>query len=111
VKYAQIPLDVVDCEKHRLLALESARKSMVLLKNETMFCLFQKTLRRLPCIGPNADNDEILLGNYNGYPSVRITPLKGIREKLPDAEVRICSRVPVSRRAALFGGDSGRLFL
>ena len=33
VKYAQIPLDVVDCEKHRLLALESARKSMVLLKN------------------------------------------------------------------------------
>ena len=29
VKYAQIPFDVVDCEKHRLLALEAARKSTV----------------------------------------------------------------------------------
>ena len=88
VKYAQIPLDVVDCEKHRLLALESARKSMVLLKNENDVLPFSKDVKKIAVIGPNADNDEILLGNYNGYPSVRITPLKGIREKLPDAEVK-----------------------
>ena len=39
-------------------------------------------------IGPNADNHDVLLGNYNGYPSFETTPLKGIKEKLPNAEVK-----------------------
>lgn len=87
VKYAQIPLSVVDCEKHRELALEAARKSIVLLKNDNDILPFSKGVKKVAVIGPNADNEEVLLGNYNGYPSLRITPLKGIREKLPDAEV------------------------
>jgi beta-glucosidase len=87
VKYTQIPLSVVDCEKHRELALEAARKSIVLLKNDNDILPFSKGVKKVAVIGPNADNEEVLLGNYNGYPSVRITPLKGIREKLPDAEV------------------------
>src|SRR5690606_10304338 len=33
VKYASIPYDVVDSEPHRALALDAARKSIVLLKN------------------------------------------------------------------------------
>lgn len=88
VKYAQIAIDVVDSENHRLLALQTARKSMVLLKNRNNLLPFGKEVKKVAVIGPNADDREILLGNYNGYPSKEITPLKGIMEKLPDAEVK-----------------------
>jgi beta-glucosidase len=87
VHYAQIPLSVLDCQQHRDLALEAARKSMVLLENKNNTLPFSKKVRRVAVIGPNADNREILFGNYNGYPTNEITPLKGIKAKLPEAEV------------------------
>ena len=87
VKYAQIPLSVVDCQQHKDIALESAHKSMVLLKNADNTLPFSKDVKRVAVIGPNADNREILLGNYNGFPSNGITPLKGIVAKLPNAVV------------------------
>ena len=88
VPYAKIPLNVVDCEQHRLQALESARKSMVLLKNSNNTLPFSKNIKRVAVIGPNANDRDILLGNYNGYPSFENTPLKGIIEKLPNVEVK-----------------------
>lgn len=88
VPYAGIPLSVVDSEQHRLLALQSARKSMVLLQNKDGVLPFDKTVKKVAVIGPNANDREVLLGNYNGYPSFEITPLTGIRQKLPGAEVR-----------------------
>ena len=87
-KYSQIPLSVIDCDQHRELALEAARKSMVLLENKNNTLPFSKNVKRVAVIGPNADNREILLGNYNGYPSNETTPLKGIIKKLPNAEVK-----------------------
>ena len=88
VKYESIPYDVVDSEKHRLLALETARKSMVLLKNENKALPWDKNqIKKIAVIGSNADDLEVLLGNYNGYPTQPITPLEGIRQKLPNAEV------------------------
>jgi len=87
VEYSKIPIEVVDCEQHRLLALESARKSMVLLKNGNAILPFSKDVKRVAVIGPNSNDREILLGNYNGYPSIESTPLKGIIEKLPNAKV------------------------
>lgn len=88
VKYSQIPLSVLDSKEHKSLALESARKSMVLLENKNNILPFSKNIKHVAVIGPNADNSEILLGNYNGYPSNEITPLKGIIEKLPNADVK-----------------------
>jgi beta-glucosidase len=88
VKYSQIPLSVIDSKEHRSLALESAQKSMVLLENKNNILPFSKSIKHVAVIGPNADNREILLGNYNGYPSNEITPLKGIIEKLPKADVK-----------------------
>lgn len=88
VKYESIPYDVVDSEKHRLAALETARKSMVLLKNENNILPLDKTkIKKIAVIGSNADDLEVLLGNYNGYPSKPITPLEGIKLKLPNTEV------------------------
>ena len=39
----------------------------------------QKSIKTLAVIGPNADNVEVLLGNYNGEPTAPVTPLDGIR--------------------------------
>ena len=84
VPYTDIPLSVVDSEEHRALALETARKSIVLLKNDDAVLPLAKDLGTLAVIGPNADDVEVLLGNYNGNPSEPITPLEGIRRKLGD---------------------------
>lgn len=87
VPYTSIPLSVLDSEHHRLVALEAARKSMVLLKNDDQLLPFSKEVKKVAVIGPNADDPEVMFGNYNGYPSSEVTPLEAIREKLPHAEV------------------------
>ncbi len=88
VAYQNIPYEVVDCRAHRELALESARKSMVLLKNENGMLPLPKDIGTLAVIGPNSDQWMVLLGNYNGVPADPVTPLRGIREKLgPGTEV------------------------
>jgi beta-glucosidase len=84
VPYRDIPLDVVDSDEHRALARETARKSIVLLRNEDATLPLRKDLGTLAVIGPNADDVEVLLANYNGNPADPVTPLEGIRRKLGD---------------------------
>jgi beta-glucosidase len=87
VEYSSIPYSVVDSDKHKQLALEAARKSMVLLKNDNDLLPLNKDLSKVAVIGPNANDIDVLLANYNGIPSNPITPLQGIKQKLPNAEV------------------------
>ena len=87
VDYAKIPMSVVDCGKHRDLALEAARKSVVLLKNDGVLPL-NKKLKKIAVIGPTANDEETLWGNYCGYNKKGVTVLQGIRDKLPYADVR-----------------------
>lgn len=82
VAYSKIPYSVVDSEKNKELALETARKSIVLLKNEHSLLPLRKDIGRIAVIGPNSDQSFVLLGNYNGTPSDPVTPLRGIREAL-----------------------------
>jgi beta-glucosidase len=82
VKYAQIPYEVNERPAHAQLALETARKSIVLLKNEGGLLPLSKSVRTIAVIGPNANDGEVLLGNYNGHPSQLVTPLEGIRQKV-----------------------------
>jgi beta-glucosidase len=88
VKYNSIPYSVVDSKEHQQLALDVARKSIVLLKNETRLLPLKKDQKTVAVIGPNADDSALLLGNYNGTPSKTITPLRGIREKLNSQTAR-----------------------
>jgi beta-glucosidase len=81
VKYAQTPYSVNDSPAHRALALETARKAVVLLKNENHALPLSKTIKTLAVIGPNANDVEVLLGNYNGEPTSPITLLDGLRKK------------------------------
>jgi beta-glucosidase len=82
VKWARIPYSVNDRPEHARLALETARKSMVLLKNERRTLPLSKSLKTIAVIGPGADDAALLLGNYNGIPTAPVTPLAGIRRKL-----------------------------
>jgi beta-glucosidase len=82
VKWAAIPYSVNDSEEHRALALETARKSIVLLKNDDSLLPLAKDLGTIAVIGPHAAEVEALLANYNGDPSNPISPLAGIRDKL-----------------------------
>jgi beta-glucosidase len=77
----------LDTQHSKLIALEAARKSIVLLKNENSLLPLSKKIKKIAVIGPNANDVEVLLGNYNGFPSSPITPLQGIINKIPSAEV------------------------
>jgi beta-glucosidase len=88
VKYAQIPLSVVESAPHQTHALKMARESVVLLKNDKNTLPLRKNLRKIAVLGPNADNESVQLGNYNGFPTNIVTPLEGIRAKVgPGTEV------------------------
>ena len=82
VEYTKIPYSIVDSKEHKELALETARESIVLLKNENNLLPLKKDVGTIAVIGPNSDEWLMLLGNYNGIPSDPITPLRGIKEKL-----------------------------
>ena len=82
VPYAQIPFEKNDCEEHRQLSLRAAQESIVLLKNENNFLPLQKDLKSIAVFGPNADDVEVLLGNYEGTPSKPVTALQGIVRKV-----------------------------
>lgn len=78
---------VVGCSAHRALALEAARKTIILLKNEgNLAPLDSKKIRTIAVIGPNAD--RVLLGGYSSTPKQFITVLEGIREYV-GSQVRV----------------------
>lgn len=79
VPYSSVPPSVIDSPENRAMALTAARKSIVLLKNENRTLPLRKDLRTIAVIGPNANDVEVLLGNYNGTPADPVTPLQGIR--------------------------------
>ncbi|MFL6215875.1 MAG: glycoside hydrolase family 3 C-terminal domain-containing protein [Blastocatellia bacterium] len=88
VAYARIPLTENDTPAHRQLALEAARESIVLLKNEGGALPLKRDLKKIAVIGPTANDPLVLLGNYNGTPSQSVTLLEGIKNKVsPQTEV------------------------
>ncbi|MEQ1606874.1 MAG: glycoside hydrolase family 3 C-terminal domain-containing protein [Pyrinomonadaceae bacterium] len=82
VKYAQIPFSQNDTPAHHALSLKAARESIVLLKNENNALPLKKDIKTIAVIGPNANDKDVLLGNYNGQPSVSYTALDGIKNKV-----------------------------
>ncbi|MDR0430829.1 MAG: glycoside hydrolase family 3 C-terminal domain-containing protein [Tannerellaceae bacterium] len=80
--YAKTPISVLECDKHKAHALKMARQSIVLLKNENkLLPLDKKKIKKIAVVGPNADDESVLLANYYGYPTQVTTLLEGIRNK------------------------------
>ena len=86
VPYSSIPMAVVGSRSHLSLTQEAAEKSLVLLKNNNVLPL--KGTEKLALIGPNADNDIILLGNYYGIPVNPITPKLALEQRLGAENVK-----------------------
>ena len=82
--FSNINLDALNSEKNQNLALEIARQSIVLLKNENNFLPIQKTIKSIAVIGPNADICRF--GTYSGEPLKKITPFEGIKTYAPDSK-------------------------
>jgi beta-glucosidase len=82
VPWAKIPISIVNNEEHRKLALDMALESMTLLQNKNNILPLKKSDKKIAVIGPNADDEPMLWGNYNGKPVRTITILKGIDAKL-----------------------------
>ena len=104
VPWSALPLDEVAGEAHRKVALEMARKSMVLLKNDHRTLPLSKNLTKVAVIGPNADNVDVQYGNYNGSPVNPVSVLDGIKEKLGEkAQVKYALGTPHHDGLALPG--------
>lgn len=87
VPWANIPMSVVNNEAHRKLAFDMALESMTLLQNRNNTLPLKRNIKKIAVIGPNADNDPMLWGNYNGKPVRTINILHGLRSKMPAGSV------------------------
>jgi beta-glucosidase len=64
---------VFDLPEHRKLALDIARKSIVLLENKDNILPLSKNIKTIAIIGPNADSQRNLLGDYTYPAHIEIT--------------------------------------
>jgi len=64
------------------LSLKMAQQAIVLLKNDGTLPIKKEKLKKIALLGPNINNPEVQLGNYNGFPSRIITPLDGLKDEL-----------------------------
>lgn len=80
VPYSKYTIKDNDTPEHRQIALEIARQSLVLLKNDGILPLDRSKLKRIAVIGPNGDSKSMLHGNYHGSASHSISILNGIKQ-------------------------------
>lgn len=110
VPYTTIPYEVNDSETHRQLALQAARKTLVLLKNDKKILPLKKDIKKIAVIGPTADNKDVLLGNYSGVPSRYTTILQGIKEKVNGkSEVNFAEGCPLKEKSEEGFSDAIRI--
>ena len=85
--WTKLPEDIVACDAHKQLALDMARKSIVLLKNNGILPLSSATKpqQKIVVMGANAIDSIMQWGNYSGFATRTITALEGIRQIAPQA--------------------------
>ncbi|RAK07169.1 beta-glucosidase [Halanaerobium saccharolyticum] len=85
VPFNKIPYQVNDSKENRELARETARQSIVMLKNkDSILPLAKNELDSIAVIGPNADSQPVLIGNYSGKASKYVTLVDGIHNAVND---------------------------
>ena len=96
VEWSKIPYSAMSTKESAKISLDMARQSIVLLKNSLPLAPskgkgnseavkrplpLERGGERLAVIGPNADNEPMMWGNYNGTPNKTVTILDGIKAK------------------------------
>ncbi len=79
-EFDKIPYSVISCKEHKKTALESSEKCFVLLENNGILPLDKNKIRSIAVIGPNADSQGALEGNYCGKADEYVTYIEGIRK-------------------------------
>ena len=87
VEWSKIPYSAMSTKESAKVSLDMARQTIVLLQNlpnpsqggAPILPLNKK--ERIAVIGPNADNEPMMWGNYNGTPNKTVTILNGIKAK------------------------------
>ncbi|HEY1209322.1 MAG TPA: glycoside hydrolase family 3 C-terminal domain-containing protein [Terracidiphilus sp.] len=86
VPYTKIDEKELDSAKHRALARKLANEAMVLLKNDGLLPL-QPRIKKIAVVGPLADQERPLLGNYAGQPTHIVSVLDGLNAEFPKATI------------------------
>jgi beta-glucosidase len=112
--YLQITLADNNTPEHRKLALQLARESVVLLKNDGLLPLNRSKVKKIAVFGENATDRRMLYGNYNGTPSSEVTILQGIKA-IAGANIEVtyaqgCPLITRGTNAAGGGRRGGRGF-
>ncbi len=100
VKWNKIPEETLACEQHHLVALQMARETMTLLQNRSGILPLPKTGLKYAVIGPNAAEERVLWGNYNGIPRETTSVLEGIVAKVGAENVIYSKGCPIASIAA-----------
>jgi len=79
VPFSHYSLKDNDTPANSQVALDLARQSLVLLKNNGVLPLDRNKVKQIAVIGPNGDSKSMLEGNYHGSSSQPISILDGIR--------------------------------
>ena len=97
IPWSTISPSAISCEEHDVMATQAAREAMVLLENKQVSANgvwrevlpLSKSLKTLAVVGPNADDVELLNGNYGGTPTEehQHSLLEGIRKALPNTKI------------------------
>ena len=81
VEWSKIPYSAMSTKASAQVALEMARQTIVLLQNKDNILPLKKNAEKIAVIGPNAHNEPMMWGNYNGTPNHTVTILDGIKGK------------------------------
>ena len=81
VEWSKIPYSAMSTKASAQVALDMARQCIVLLQNKGNILPLKKNAEKIAVIGPNASNEPMMWGNYNGTPNHTVTILDGIKAK------------------------------
>ena len=78
-----LPDSIVEGGEHLALSRKIARESLVLLQNRDGILPLDPG-DRIAIVGPNADDREMMWGNYNPVPDKTVTLADAMRERIPE---------------------------
>jgi beta-glucosidase-like glycosyl hydrolase len=78
--YRQIQPSAINTPASQELALDAARQSIVLLKNNGALPLSKSAVRSIAVVGPNANVTTTMQGNYYGTAPYLINPVAGFQQ-------------------------------
>ena len=85
--WAHLGVNDVNTPKHQQISHEAARQGMVLLKNVAAILPLASKNLKIALIGPNADNTDVMKGNYFGNPPVLYSVRQGLEEYVSKADI------------------------